>query len=265
VRPRERAAAPFVAVSVHANGVALGWAPAGEGCANGATFFGGTQHQDAAFGAYGKSAAELDRMLYELDAVSVWAAGNERMDAGPSGDAPHYHYPDCATEQHDAHADEASLVYGTLGGPISAKNAIAVAAVADVEVSDIAPERSPVSYAGPRTTSRWRSRRSSSSTKSKILDWRLKADISEQVADCASSAATANWGAAAKPGRGQPGGGLHSALLASLEVVSVETAQNVVIRFVGTGLRDCESSAFHRAATRADTFSTHSRTAGRSR
>lgn len=136
----ERAAAPFIAVSAHAYGVALGWAPAGEGCANGATFFGGTEHEDPAFGAYGKSAAELDRMLYEMDAVSVWAAGNERMDAGPSGDAPHYHYPDCATEQHDVHADEATLIYGTLGGPLSAKNAIAVGAVADVAVSDIAPE-----------------------------------------------------------------------------------------------------------------------------
>lgn len=135
----ERAAAPFIAVSAHAYGVALGWAPAGEGCEGGATFFGGVDHEDHAFGAYGARAAELDRMLFETGAVSVWAAGNERMDAGPSGDAPHYHWPDCSTERDDAHADEARLQYGTLGGPISAKNAIAVGAIADIE-GDVAPE-----------------------------------------------------------------------------------------------------------------------------
>lgn len=136
----ERAAAPFVSVSAHAYGVALGWAPAGEGCDGGPTFFGGADAEDRAFGAYGKSAAELDRMIHETGSISVWAAGNERMDAGPAEDTPHFHYPDCATEQRDRHADEASAVFGTLGGAIAAKNVIAVGATADVEGAAVAPE-----------------------------------------------------------------------------------------------------------------------------
>lgn len=136
----ERAAAPFVAVSTHAYGVALGWAGRGEGCEQGATFFGGTGYEDAAFGKYWRTAAQLDAALFATDAISIWAAGNERADAGPFGDAPHFHYPDCEQPHEDLHAHEVNAHYDTLGGALSAKNAIAVGAAADIEIEPITPE-----------------------------------------------------------------------------------------------------------------------------
>jgi hypothetical protein len=130
----EREAAPFLAVSAHAYGIALGWAARGEGCDRGATFFGGDEAEDSAFGKYGHTAARLDRMLFETDAISVWAAGNERSDSGALGGDPHFHYPDCDTIHRDVHASELQQRFDTLGGAVAAKNALAVGAIADVEL-----------------------------------------------------------------------------------------------------------------------------------
>ncbi len=133
-------AAPFLSASAHAYGVVLGWGGQAEGCAEGATFFGGNAHEDAAFGKYWFSAAQLDAVVHDADLVSIWAVGNERTDMGPSGDAPHYHFPDCTTEHFDTHASESTETFDTLGGSLTAKNIIAVGAVADIELRPVTPE-----------------------------------------------------------------------------------------------------------------------------
>ncbi len=123
------AAAPALAVSNHPYGLTMGWSPAPD-CPDRPTWWGGEgERQDARFGKYGPDAAQLDRVIHRTGLPSFWPAGNERLDIGVAAGEAHYHVGRCGEIERDAHVQETTLQYGTVGGQGVAKNVITVGGV----------------------------------------------------------------------------------------------------------------------------------------
>ena len=121
--------APYLAVTNHAYGFAMGWGQNPE-CADRPTFMGlPNEREDRRFGKYGPEAAALDRIIHETGLLSVWAGGNEREDRGAAPGAEHYHFPDCAAIFTDLHDAELALQHDTLGLALASKNALVVGAI----------------------------------------------------------------------------------------------------------------------------------------
>jgi hypothetical protein len=133
---------PFVSVSNHAYGPALGW-HRNPACPDDWSWTGGDgASDDGRFGRYDRVAARLDAIVRKADLLAVWAAGNDRADEAASG-ATHAHFPNCEPDFSDEHGAESELVYDTLGGGAIAKNVLTVGAVRDLpaawSASDIVP------------------------------------------------------------------------------------------------------------------------------
>lgn len=139
-----RRVAPYLTVSNHAYGYAMGWAD-NPACADLASWLGrADEREDRRFGAYGRDAAELDAVLYETGLLSVWAGGNEREDVGAAGGQAHHHFPDCNAAFDDVHESELALQWDTMGQQLAAKSSIVVGAVGHVteavpEPGDVVP------------------------------------------------------------------------------------------------------------------------------
>jgi hypothetical protein len=126
------AAAPWLSVSSHAYGLRLGWSVSAE-CPELPMWWGGQgEARDPAFGRYNKDAATADAVAFRTDLLSIWPAGNERLDTGAAPGAPHYHAGSCSGRFDDAHAQELTLQYGTIGGPATAKNVLTIGAANNV-------------------------------------------------------------------------------------------------------------------------------------
>ncbi|HEX6274540.1 MAG TPA: S8 family serine peptidase [Polyangiaceae bacterium] len=134
--------APFVSVSNHAYGPALGW-HRNPACPDEWSWTGGEgESVDGRFGRYDLVAATLDAIVRKADLLVVWAAGNERADQAPAT-ARHPHFPSCEPDFSDEHGAERDLGHDTIGGGAIAKNVLSVGAVRDLpsvwNASDVVP------------------------------------------------------------------------------------------------------------------------------
>jgi hypothetical protein len=133
---------PFVSVSNHGYGPALGW-HRNPACPEEWSWSGaGGERADGRFGRYDRVAATVDALVRDADLLAVWAAGNDRAD-GPATAARHAHFPSCDASFSDEHAAESELEHDTIGGAAVAKNVLTVGAVRDLpaawSASDIVP------------------------------------------------------------------------------------------------------------------------------
>ena len=135
------AAAAGLSVSSNAYGPTLGWSRA-SACPDRAMWWGGqAAREDPAFGRYGREAAGADALVHRTDLPVVWPAGNERLDAGPRAGEQHYHAGSCTALFGDAHLQERTLQFGTLGGAAVAKNVLTIGAARTVARDALAAER----------------------------------------------------------------------------------------------------------------------------
>jgi hypothetical protein len=117
-----------LSVSSNAYGLTMGWAVEPK-CPEHPTWWGGQGvRQDPAFGRYGADAAGVDALVLHTDLLMVWPVGNERMDTGVAAGEAHFHAGSCSELFDDAHVQELTLQYRTLGGAAVAKNALTVGA-----------------------------------------------------------------------------------------------------------------------------------------
>ncbi len=123
-----------VVASNHSYGAILGW---DVGNCDLPSWLGEMTEEDPAYGKYMADASALDAVAHARDLIVVWAAGNEREDAGPGPGEPHYHWPSCSRIYTDDHVSEADIQLDTLGGQPTLKNGIVVGAVRDVVVDPI--------------------------------------------------------------------------------------------------------------------------------
>ncbi len=134
-------AAAGLSVASNAYGPTLGWSVA-PACPEHPMWWGGQDaREDPAFGRYGADAAAVDALIARTDLLMVWPAGNERLDSGVSAGQPHFHAGSCSELFEDAHLQELTLQYRTLGGAAVAKNALTVGAAVDVAPDQLRPER----------------------------------------------------------------------------------------------------------------------------
>jgi hypothetical protein len=136
-------AGPFVSVSNHAYGEALGW-QASAACAESWAWTGASRElEDGRFGRYGAVARAIDDIVRARDLLSVVAAGNDRADGPKAPGERHAHLPSCAATFTDEHVSEWELEYDTLGGAAVAKNVLTVGAISDLpddyDASDVRP------------------------------------------------------------------------------------------------------------------------------